>query len=81
LGIQDNQQREAFIEAARQELDCGCEGEGGYFFSSTDLQGDDGQRRYVWRACIMHPRTTDEIVEAAVSGLEKIIEAKLNINN
>jgi len=81
LGIQNNQQREAFIEATREELDNGYEGEGGYFFSSTDLPGDDGQRHYVWRACIMHPHTTDEIVESAVTGLEKIIAAKLGLSN
>jgi len=55
-------------------------GEGGYFFSSTNLPDDNGNRQWVYRSCIMHPRTTNPIIDDAVSGLEAIIEERIARN-
>lgn len=83
LGITNNTEREQFIEETRKRLDENIERGGGYFFSSTDLSLDEkdesGRRRthYVWRACIMNPRTTDIIIEEAIIALEQIIEEKI----
>jgi glutamate/tyrosine decarboxylase-like PLP-dependent enzyme len=88
LGITDRNEekekakRKEFIERTRLKLDNNIEGEGGYFFSATDLPldpgGENAPTRYVWRACIMNPRTTDQIVDAAVAGLEELIEAEID---
>lgn len=55
-------------------------GEGGYFFSATDLPDDEGNREWVYRSCIMHPRTTNSTIDNAVAGLEAIIEQRLSRN-
>lgn len=80
LGIEDNEALGEFIDSTREELDKGIRGEGGYFFSSTDLPDDNGNKRWVYRACIMHPRTTDSIIDDAISGLETIIENRIAEN-
>lgn len=77
LGITDPEARESFILSTRTELDNDIKGEGGYFFSQTELPDDYGNREWVYRACIMHPRTTDSIIDNAISGLEAIIEERI----
>lgn len=77
LGIEDKETLRGFINDTREELDNGIRGEGGYFFSATELPDDNGNTEWVYRACIMHPRTTDTIVDDAVSGLETIINQRI----
>lgn len=93
LGFNSLKDIEKFIDETRYELDNGVrggEGKGRYFFSSTSLPvsagegfagykdpGDQLQKVPVYRGVIMNPRTTDAIVEEAVTGLEKIIKKRL----
>jgi glutamate/tyrosine decarboxylase-like PLP-dependent enzyme len=93
LGLTNLRDIEKFIDETRYELDNGVrggEGKGGYFFSSTSLPVSTGegfvgytdpadhlQKVPVYRGVIMNPRTTDGIVEDAVTGLEKIIAKRL----
>ncbi len=76
LGITSEEQEIGFIRKSRRRLDNNIKGEGGYFFSETILPSS--KRICVWRACIMHPRTTNEIINQAVTDLEKIIEENLS---
>lgn len=80
LGIEKSEARQNFINSTREELDNGIKGEGGYFFSATDLPDDEGNREWVYRSCIMHPRTTNSTIDNAVAGLEAIIEQRLSRN-
>lgn len=77
LGIQNQDELGEFVNSTRNELDKGIKREGGFFFSATKLPDDLGDARWVYRACIMHPRTTDSIINDAVSRLEEIIEQRL----
>jgi glutamate/tyrosine decarboxylase-like PLP-dependent enzyme len=93
LGLSSLKEIEEFIDSTRYELDNGVrggEGKGGYFFSSTSLPVSSGegfvgytdskdnlQKVPVYRSVIMNPFTTNEIIENAVIGLEKIIKKRL----
>lgn len=71
---------ETFIDNTREELDKGMRGEGGYYFSSTtlpNLRDSESPKIGVFRSCIMHPRTTNAILDEAISGLETIIEDRI----
>ena len=71
-----------FITKTRLVLDNKIEGEGGYYFSETDLpdesQDDPKKKVWTWRACIMNPWTTDEIIDEAIDNLEILISKELN---
>lgn len=73
LGIKSGSELKKFIDNSRVKLDNGIRGQGGYFFSAAILPLEDGTCVPVYRACIMNPRTTNNIVDQAVSGLENII--------
>ncbi|EKD89320.1 MAG: hypothetical protein ACD_34C00118G0001 [uncultured bacterium] len=83
LGITNNKARKEYINQLRTDLDDQIQGEGGFFFSATDLpldgMDDEGKplSRFVFRSCIMHPRTTDKIVSDAVAALEKLIQERI----
>jgi glutamate/tyrosine decarboxylase-like PLP-dependent enzyme len=62
-----------FIARSRMEIDHYFSGSSGYYFSDTSLPLDDGSKMPAWRACIMHPRTTDQIVETAMCQLEEFV--------
>ncbi len=81
LGIVNNDELDNFINSTRRELDKDVKGEGGFFFSATNLPDDSGIRTRVYRSCIMHPRTTDSIINDAVSGLESIIEQRIEASH
>lgn len=78
LGLMENDDAlRDFINVTRNNLDNGKTGAGGYFFSATNLLTDEGDYIWVWRACIMNPRTTDELIHAAISRLEREIKSIL----
>jgi len=78
LGLLNNDEAlRDFINVTRNHLDEGKIGTGGYFFSATNLLTDEGDYIWVWRACIMHPRTTDTIIDEAISRLEQIIKSAI----
>lgn len=77
LNIKDNEALRRFIGITRRELDNDIKGKGGYFFSETNLPTDEGEELGVYRACILNPRTTDDIIDDAVSGLEEIIQRRI----
>lgn len=81
IGISETSELAEFIETSRNELDNAKKGKGGFFFSSTKLPTDQGDKVAVYRSVIMNPRTTDEIIDNAVSGLEAIIERKITERN
>src|SRR5258706_289257 len=47
----------------------------------TGKNKSERNRKYAYRACIMHPRTTNEIIDNAVQALEVIIESKIREKN
>ncbi len=69
------------ITETRLVLDGGIVRDGGYYFSETDLpdegQKDKKKKFWTWRACIMNPKTTTEIINAAVDNLELLIEDRI----
>lgn len=67
-----------FITDSRTKLDKNIIGKGGYFFSETVLPTDIKDKTMpVYRACILHPRTTNKIIDNAVNALETIIEKEV----
>ncbi|HUC94543.1 MAG TPA: pyridoxal-dependent decarboxylase [Candidatus Saccharimonadales bacterium] len=71
--------RETLIRQLRVELDKGIKGDGGYYFSDTALPlGKEESETSVFRACIMNPRTTDKILDDAVTALEGLIEKRIS---
>ncbi len=77
LGITSGKQLKDFIDKTRKELDNGIQGNGGHFFSAAELPLEDGTILPVFRACIMNPRTTDETIDEAICGLERIINSRI----
>lgn len=78
----NSSQRTDIVERSRiDDLDNGVTGKDGYFFSSTDfdLPNYKGQIEgtSVWRSCIMNPRTTDKIIDVAISELENSVLRRL----
>jgi L-2,4-diaminobutyrate decarboxylase len=78
LGLESHNQVEKFVKNIKEELDGSKRGEKRYFFSTTDLPFNLQESIWVWRACIMNPRTTNEILEEAVTSFEALITDKLN---
>lgn len=81
-GILDNSRRSEIVEKSRiDDVDKGLTGSGGFFFSSTDFDLPDYNGTVlptsVWRACLMNPRTTNEILDKAVAELEKSVLQRL----
>lgn len=89
MGISSNEQLQSVIDELRYELDHGVRREGGYFFSSTGLPCSNEMSTFpaepgkgsmpVFRAVLMHPRTTNEILNEAISGLEELIKKRIEI--
>ncbi len=77
LGINSVKGVKEFIDTTREELDNGVQRYGGHFFSATELPLEDGTKAPVYRACIMHPRTTNETIDNAITGLERVIYSHL----
>lgn len=77
LNLHSTQMTHEFITRTRTELDKGIVGEGGYFFSETEIENDKGKREWVYRACVMSERTTNDILDDAVDGLEAIIKREI----
>lgn len=78
LGIEDNDRLGRYINATRERLDKGIVGQGGYHFSTTNLPCDDCSREWVFRACLMNPRTTNQIIDDAIGQLESDIKGDLS---
>jgi len=78
LRIRNDDGNRRVVEETRKELDNNILGKDGHFFSSTGIPtGPKGETTYSYRACIMHPRTTDEIVDNAVNGLEGLVKKRM----
>ena len=88
MGITSNEELQNTIDELRNELDNGVKGKGGYLFSSTGLPCSDEMTPFrtnpgmgvlpVFRSVLMHPRTTNIILNDAVSGLEELIRLGLH---
>lgn len=82
FGLTNNAIRSEIVEASRiDDVDKGLTGNGGFFFSSTDFDLPDFNGKIgttsVWRACIMNPRTTNRILDDAVTELEQSVLRRL----
>lgn len=76
ISIGDKKQGKKFFTETRVALDKGIEGRGGHYFSGAYLPLDGGSKVWVYRSCPMSPRTTNEVLDEAVSGLEKEISSR-----
>lgn len=77
LGIEDNDTLGRYVNTTRERLDKGITGQGGYHFSTTNLPGDNGSEKWVFRACLMNPRTTNRTIDDAIGQLEDDIKGDL----
>jgi len=63
----------AYVNRIKDLLDNSIVREGGYYFSTTELPLSLKESLWVWRACIMNPRTTNKIVDDAIENLVSIV--------
>lgn len=77
LGIDNNDRLGEYINFSRMRLDNNIIGKGGYHFSTTDLPLDVNTSEWVFRACIMNPRTTNMTIDSAIGQLEENIKNDL----
>ena len=79
LEIDNNDALGRYINTSRENLDNGITGRGGYHFSTTNLPLASGSKKWVFRACIMNPRTTNSIIDSAIGQLEENIRKDLHV--
>lgn len=79
LRINDNETLGRYINASRERLDKGIIGKGGYHFSTTNLPLGSNSYEWVYRACIMNPRTTNQTIDSAIGQLEDDIRHDLSM--
>jgi aromatic-L-amino-acid/L-tryptophan decarboxylase len=77
LGLENNDELGRYVNTSRENLDKGITGQGGYHFSTTKLPLGNKLHEWVFRACIMNPRTTNGIIDSAIDELEENIRGDL----